>query len=147
VRSRFRFAHDQLGKHPVSPGALLPIREQLGDLLLESGRPKEAFAAFEAALKIYPGRLEGLYGAGLSAERMGDKQTAVSRLGLMGVPKISSGAFCRDGSKLFGSEFVLFAAHRFLRLDEVGYADKLALLSPYLKDFCIPFETVVVAQS
>ena len=35
-------AEDILGKHPVSPGALVPAREQLGDLLLELGRPKEA---------------------------------------------------------------------------------------------------------
>jgi tetratricopeptide (TPR) repeat protein len=70
-------SEDRLGKPPVSPGALIPIREQLGDLLLECGRPTEALNAFEAALKIYPGRFQGLYGAGLSAERMGDKKTAL----------------------------------------------------------------------
>ncbi len=69
-------AEDDLGKHPVSPGALVPVREQLGDLLLEIGRPQEALVAFEAALKIYPGRFRGLYGAGVSAERAGDQQTA-----------------------------------------------------------------------
>ena len=58
-------AEDILGKHPVSPGALVPAREQLGDLLLELGRPKEARAEFEAALKIYPERFRGLYGAAL----------------------------------------------------------------------------------
>ena len=35
-------AEDILGKHPVSPGALVPAREQLGDLLLKLDRPKEA---------------------------------------------------------------------------------------------------------
>jgi len=49
-------AEDILGKHPVSPGAFVPIREQLGSLLLELGQPKEAQGEFEAALKIYPGR-------------------------------------------------------------------------------------------
>ena len=39
---RLADAEDLLGKHPVSPGALVPIREQLGDLLLELGQPKEA---------------------------------------------------------------------------------------------------------
>src|SRR6266576_2194319 len=31
-------AEDILGKHPVSPGAFVPIREQLGSLLLEEGQ-------------------------------------------------------------------------------------------------------------
>jgi uncharacterized protein HemY len=69
-------AEDVLGKHPVSPGALVPIREQLGDLLLELNQPKEAQRAFEAALKIYPGRFRGLYGAARSAEQSGDKEHA-----------------------------------------------------------------------
>ena len=63
---------DDLGKHPVSPGALVPVREQLGDLLLELDRPQKARTAYEAALKIYPARFRGLYGAALSAERAGD---------------------------------------------------------------------------
>ena len=71
-------AEDVLGKHPVSPGALVPIREQLGSLLLEVGRAKEAGAEFQAALKIYPGRFRGLYGAALAAEQTGDKQSAQS---------------------------------------------------------------------
>src|SRR6266850_2465918 len=69
-------AEDILGKHPVSPGAFVPIREQLGSLLLELGQPKEAQGEFEAALKIYPGRFRGLYGAALAAEQAGDKQNA-----------------------------------------------------------------------
>ena len=69
-------AEDFLGKHPVSPGALIPVREQLGDLLLELSQPEAALKAFEASLKIYPGRFQGLYGAALSAERMGDRPTA-----------------------------------------------------------------------
>jgi tetratricopeptide (TPR) repeat protein len=69
-------AEDILGKHPVSPGAFVPIREQLGSLLLEVGQAKEAQREFEAALKIYPGRFKGLYGAALAAEQAGDKHTA-----------------------------------------------------------------------
>jgi tetratricopeptide (TPR) repeat protein len=65
-------AEDTLGKHPVSPGAFVPIREQLGDLLLERGQPAEAAQEFQAALKIYPGRFRGLYGA----EQTGDKESA-----------------------------------------------------------------------
>ena len=69
-------SEDILGKHPVSPGAFVPIREQLGSLLLETGQPKEAQSEFEAALKIYPGRFRGLYGAALAAELAGDNDDA-----------------------------------------------------------------------
>src|SRR5437660_225461 len=69
-------AEDILGKHPVSPGALVPAREQLGDLLLALDRPKEAQQEFEAALKIYPGRFRGLYGAAQAAGQTGEKERA-----------------------------------------------------------------------
>lgn len=71
-------AEDILGKHPVSPGALVPAREQLGSLLLELGRPKEAQQEFEAELKIYPARFQGLYGAARAAQQNGDKESARS---------------------------------------------------------------------
>jgi len=69
-------SEDILGKHPVSPGAFVPIREQLGTLLLEVEQPSEAQRQFEAALKIYPGRFRGLYGAAKAAELAGDKDSA-----------------------------------------------------------------------
>jgi tetratricopeptide (TPR) repeat protein len=69
-------AEDILGKHPVSPGALVPAREQLGDLLLKLERPKEAQREFEAALKIYPGRFRGLHGAAQASEKIGEKEKA-----------------------------------------------------------------------
>ena len=69
-------AEDALGKHPVTPGALVPAREQLGELLLALKRDKDALAAYEAGLKIYPARFNSLYGAALAAERMGSKKQA-----------------------------------------------------------------------
>src|SRR6184192_2004652 len=69
-------SEDVLGKHPVSPGAFVPIREQLGNLLLEGGQAKQAQQEFEAALKIYPGRFRGLYGAARAAEQNSDKESA-----------------------------------------------------------------------
>src|SRR5947207_6151270 len=69
-------AEDILGKHPVSPGALVPAREQLGALLLTLKRPKEAQREFEAALKIYPGRFRGLYGRAQAAGQNGEKEKA-----------------------------------------------------------------------
>jgi tetratricopeptide (TPR) repeat protein len=76
ILRRVANAEDILGKHPVSPGALVPAREQLGDLLLAMNRPKEAQQEFEAALKIYPGRFRGLYGAAQAAEQVGEKAKA-----------------------------------------------------------------------
>jgi hypothetical protein len=69
-------AEDLLGKHPVSPGAFIPIREQLGTLFLELNRPKEAQSAFEATLKIYPRRFRALYGAAQASELKDDKEKA-----------------------------------------------------------------------
>jgi tetratricopeptide (TPR) repeat protein len=69
-------AEDVLGKHPVTPGALVPAREQLGELLGLLGRHAEARQAYESALAIYPARFNGLYGAALAAERAGDLKAA-----------------------------------------------------------------------
>jgi tetratricopeptide (TPR) repeat protein len=67
---------DATEKHPVTPGAVLPAREQLGELLLTLGRPGEALAEYEAALKRAPRRLGGLYGAARAAALMGDNGKA-----------------------------------------------------------------------
>ncbi|WP_299700890.1 hypothetical protein [uncultured Pontibacter sp.] len=69
---------DALDKHPVTPGAVLPARELLGDMLLLSKKPAEAMLAYEASLKVSPKRYNSLYGAALSAERAKDKQKAKS---------------------------------------------------------------------
>ena len=69
---------DALDKHPVTPGAVLPARELLGDMLLLSKKPAEAMLAYEASLKVAPKRYNSLYGAALSAERAKDKQKAKS---------------------------------------------------------------------
>lgn len=59
---------DSTEKHPVTPGPILPAREQLGNLLLELNSPKEALGAFEESLTRSPNRLQGLYGAARAAE-------------------------------------------------------------------------------
>jgi len=58
---------DAVEKQPVTPGAIVPAREQLGDLLLETGNTKEAQKEFQKALSITPKRR----GALLGAERAG----------------------------------------------------------------------------
>ncbi len=67
---------DALDKHPVTPGAVLPARELLGDMLLLSKKPAEALQAYEASLKVSPKRYNSLYGAALAAEKAKDKQKA-----------------------------------------------------------------------
>ncbi len=48
---------DGLEKLPLTPGPIVPAREQLGELYLKLNRPKEAVTAFQAALVLAPGRL------------------------------------------------------------------------------------------
>ena len=63
---------DTLEKHPVTPGAILPAREQLGELLLELGQPVEALHEYEKSAKRAPRRLAGTYGAARAAKLAGD---------------------------------------------------------------------------
>lgn len=67
---------DATEKHPVTPGAVLPAREQLGELLLELGRPGEAKREFEASLTRAPRRLAGLYGAARASRLAGNASDA-----------------------------------------------------------------------
>ena len=67
---------DATEKHPVTPGAILPAREQLGELLLELGHPAQALAEYESSLKRAPRRLAGLYGAARAAALTGDSAKA-----------------------------------------------------------------------
>jgi tetratricopeptide (TPR) repeat protein len=67
---------DSAEKHPVTPGAILPAREQLGELLLELGRPAEALGEYRASLTRAPRRLGGLYGAARAAKLAGDADAA-----------------------------------------------------------------------
>jgi len=69
-------AEDLLGKHPVSPGSIVPVRELLGSALMEARRPVEALEAYEASLKLNRGRFAAVYGAGLAAERAGNSGVA-----------------------------------------------------------------------
>jgi tetratricopeptide (TPR) repeat protein len=62
---------DLLGKHPVSPGSILPARELLADFLLEQGRFDAALTEYAACLKVNPRRLVSLHGAGQAAEFAG----------------------------------------------------------------------------
>jgi tetratricopeptide (TPR) repeat protein len=67
---------DATSKNPVTPGSLLPAREMLGDLYMELKRPKDALMQYELSLKNCPNRFNTLFGAGKSAELLGDKEKA-----------------------------------------------------------------------
>ncbi|MBS1786883.1 MAG: hypothetical protein JST85_04140 [Acidobacteria bacterium] len=67
---------DAADKHPVTPGNILPAREQLGELLLELKHPAEALQAFEISLRNAPNRFNGLYGAARAAKLSEDQKKA-----------------------------------------------------------------------
>ena len=67
---------DATEKHPVTPGAILPAREQLGELLLELGRPDEALDCLRSIAQRAPRRLAGVYGAARSAKLAGNDAKA-----------------------------------------------------------------------
>jgi hypothetical protein len=64
---------DAIEKLPVTPGAIVPAREQLGDLLLEQDQASLALKEFQAALANTPGRRGALQGAMRAAELAGQK--------------------------------------------------------------------------
>jgi len=67
---------DSTDKPPTTPGAILPARELLGEMLLEVERPVEALTELEAALRDAPNRFRSLYGAARAAELAGDVERA-----------------------------------------------------------------------
>jgi len=69
-------AEDRTEKHAVTPGPLAPARELYGEMLLDRGKAKEAFAAFEATKVKEPNRFRGFLGAAQAAEKLGDKAAA-----------------------------------------------------------------------
>ena len=67
---------DATDKHPVTPGAIVPAREQLGELLLELKQPAAALQEFETSLRSAPERFNGVYGAARAASLAGDAKKA-----------------------------------------------------------------------
>ncbi|HTI12396.1 MAG TPA: tetratricopeptide repeat protein [Puia sp.] len=67
---------DATEKSPVTPGEVIPARELLGDLCLQMGNYTAALEAYQEDLQKHPNRFNGLYGAGLAAEKSGDREKA-----------------------------------------------------------------------
>jgi hypothetical protein len=81
---------DAVDKHPVTPGALLPVREILGDLLLEDGAAAQALKEYQAVLKDAPRRFQATAGAARAADKAGDR--AQARAYALQLLDIASGA-------------------------------------------------------
>jgi hypothetical protein len=64
---------DAIEKLPVTPGPIVPAREQLGYLLLEQNRPALALKEFQIALANAPGRRGALQGAARADELVRQK--------------------------------------------------------------------------
>jgi len=74
-------AEDKTEKATVTPGPLIPAREQYATMLLDNGMPREALAAFEAVLQKEPRRLAATLGAARAALAMGDAAKARQHFG------------------------------------------------------------------
>src|SRR6478609_8274985 len=67
---------DRSGKHVAMENRLSPIRELLGELLLEANEPAQALKEFETSLRNNPNRYRSFAGAAKAAERAGDRVQA-----------------------------------------------------------------------
>jgi tetratricopeptide (TPR) repeat protein len=83
---------DGTEKHPVTPGALFPAREMLGDMLLELGQPAAALVEIERSQKSEPNRFLGLWSAGRASELAGNQAKARQYYGqLLDLAKAADG--------------------------------------------------------
>ena len=67
---------EQVEKHPVTPGPLIPARELLGDILMVHNQPADALAAYEATLTREPNRERTIAGAARAAKAAGKADVA-----------------------------------------------------------------------
>jgi hypothetical protein len=67
---------ESVEKLSVTPGPVVPAREQLGELLLTLNRPEQALREFRASLAAAPGRRGAVTGAAKAADLVGDTRTA-----------------------------------------------------------------------
>jgi Tfp pilus assembly protein PilF len=63
-------------KHVAMENRLYPMRELLGDFLLETGQPAAALMEYETATKANPNRYRGLLGVARAASAAGDRDKA-----------------------------------------------------------------------
>ena len=69
---------DGSAKHVAMENRLYPMRELLGDMLMEHGQAVAALTEYENSMKNSPARLRGFYGAAKAAAAAGDKKKAAT---------------------------------------------------------------------
>jgi len=69
---------DRTEKSVAMENRLSPMRELLGELLLEAGKPADALQQFQRSLETVPKRVRSLHGAARAAAQSGDRMRAVS---------------------------------------------------------------------
>ncbi len=67
---------DEVDKHPVTPGEVLPARELYADMLFESGNYAKSLEQYREVLTGSPRRLNALLGAAGAASHTGDTKLA-----------------------------------------------------------------------
>ena len=67
---------DRTEEHVMMPGRVIPVREMLGELLLDLKRPLTALSAFEESQRNDPNRFRNVYGAARAAELAGKRDKA-----------------------------------------------------------------------
>ena len=81
---------DAIEKLPVTPGPIVPAREQLGYLLLEQNQPSLALREFQSVLsECLPGRRGATEGAGLPRRFNFPVQEEVEQAGASNSTRIS----------------------------------------------------------
>ena len=60
----------------MMPGRVIPVREMLGELLLDLKQPMAALAAFEESQRGDPKRFRNVYGTARAAELAGKRDRA-----------------------------------------------------------------------
>ena len=103
-----------------------------------NGQPKEAQREFEAALKIYPGRFRGLYGAAQAAEQTGDKENAGRYYA-----KLAAQTSKADGSREELKHIREFLSAQAKASDSKGVAKRTRIKNP----FCFHFRTHIAGAT
>ncbi|HET7206559.1 MAG TPA: hypothetical protein VFI95_08265 [Terriglobales bacterium] len=67
---------ESMDKHAVTPGAVIPAREMLAEILSLAKHAQESVTEYQAVLKVAPNRFNALSGAALAADAAGQAELA-----------------------------------------------------------------------
>jgi len=86
---------DKTEEHVMMPGRVIPVREMLGEMLLDLQQPAAALAAFEESQRGDPRRFRNTYGAARAAELTGEQEKAKAYYARL-LEQVGSGAADRN---------------------------------------------------